>query len=432
MNTLNETNNQELPMEVLNVDVHNMGLFMFLSMLKCSAMGNYKLNENAYVARESIHHETTYFDAAWCNPKDSHDSLYIEMKTRKIGDYEVRYENRIIDDVMDKIGNLLSIRDECQYIVPIIIYKKEHRSFNRLWEADILMMWGRGGERGHVIGPLLPIKEWHSIIAKAHDVQELMSILDKVDDRWQQEQQEKQEEQEEQEQQEKQEEQEEQEQQEKQEEQEEQEQQEKQEEQEQQEKQEEQEQQQEEQEQNTNNGKLLKTKKRKVYLKRHYLDALKKMNLDQLMTTEKLSKEVMFLIKNGHLSEHRPLTWPSSWERVLPGLVKKRRIDLAVVNSEGGFKVNIDHLEHGHNYKLQFNFDIKNYEFLIQIRMDFKKVNSPKYLEMARSMHIARAKGKTWDAVRDMIKDQYGKEFSVSHLHNILDLNKDRLTNDPK
>ena len=163
MNTLNDTNNQELPLEVLNVDVHNMGLFMFLSMLKCSAMGNYKLNENAYVSRESVHHETTYFDAAWYNPKDRQDSVFIEMKTRKIGDYEVRYERRIIDDVMDKIGNLLSVRDECRYIVPIIIYKKEHRSFNRLWEADILMMWG--DQRGHVIGPMLPIKKWYSIIA---------------------------------------------------------------------------------------------------------------------------------------------------------------------------------------------------------------------------------------------------------------------------
>ena len=344
MNTLNETNYQDLPQEVLNVDVHNMGLFMFLSMLKCSGMGNYKLRENAYVARESVRAETIYFDASWYNPRDSQDSLFVEMKTRKIGDHEVRYENRIIEDVMDKIDNLLSVRDECRYIVPIIIYKKEHRSFNRLWEADILMMWG--DERRHVIGPLLPIKKWHSIIAKAHDVQELMSILDKVYNCWQQEQEQEQialelesvEKQDEEKQEEEQD--------------------------------EEEEEEEEEQEEDSRSWGSRSWGSRPLEERRFSLAAIGYMVIhycvktkDQLITIKGITEQVKATFHQGL---HQSLKHPSWWKESLPKMIRDDLIKMVVVNDLDAFEVTKDNIIKDENSRTFFNFKIEDYQLLIE------------------------------------------------------------------
>jgi hypothetical protein len=336
MNTLNETNYQDLPLEVLNVDIHNSALFMFLSMLKCSVMGNYKLRENAYVARESVYQETKYFDAVWYNPKDEWDQLLIEMKTRKVGDHEVEYIDRIIKDVMSKIGGLLGLERVYigSYVVPIIIYKKAHRSFDGLWNADMLMMWGN--KEFHCNGPILSVKKWHSIIAKTHDIDDLMDTLDKVyheeiheeiNDRNEVLAEEEQEEQEEQ----------------------------------------------KEQEDNEVKGKSIgwgngsqpAREERRfsltaiAYMVMHYL---LKIN-DQLVTVEEISERVKRL---SHPRIHKNLRHPSWWKESLPKMIRDDLIKMIAVNDLDTFEVTKDNIIKGENSRTFFNFKIEDYQLLIE------------------------------------------------------------------
>jgi len=320
MNTLSETDNQELPVEVLNVDVHNRALFMFLSMLKCSPMGNYKLRENAYVARESVHQETRYFDAVWYNPKDEWDQLLIEMKTRKVGEYEVGHVDRIIKDVMSKISGLLDLK-QAPYVVPIVIYKKEHRSFNGLWGADMLMMWG--GKNGHCNGSVFTLAQWSSILRQVHDVDDLMLTLAQIDQR--------------------------------------------------------QEAceceqddisysiQNEDQQINVKwgDGSQPAREERRFslaaigYMVMHFLLKVS----DQLVTVEEISERVK---KLSHLPINKQLKRPSWWKESLPKMIRDDLIKMIAVNDLDAFEVTKDNIIKDETSRTFFNFKIEDYQLLIE------------------------------------------------------------------
>jgi hypothetical protein len=355
MNTLNETNYQDLPLEVLNVDIHNTALFMFLSMLKCSVMGNYKLRENAYVARESVHQETKYCDAVWYNPKDEWDQLLIEVKTRKVGNHEVGYIDRIIKDVMSKIRKLLDL-GQGNYVVPIIIYKKEHRSLNKLWNADMMIMSGNRG--GHHDSIILPISEWYSILANVHDIDDLMLTLLEVNEQtpssghfsenWgtkeceeavdeylamkysEEEEQEEQEEQEEEEQ---------------------------------------EEQEEEEQEEDSRSWGSRSWGSRPLEERRFSLAAIGYMVIhycvktkDQLITIKGITEQVKATFHQGL---HQKLKHPSWWKESLPKMIRDDLIKMVVVNDLDAFEVTKDNIIKDENSRTFFNFKIEDYQLLI-------------------------------------------------------------------
>ena len=303
MNTLNETNYQDLPLEVLNVDIHNTALFMFLSMLKCSVMGNYKLRENAYVSRESVYQETKYCDAVWYNPKDEWDQLLIEVKTRKVGSHEVGYIDRIIKDVMSKISKLLDL-GQGNYVVPIIIYKKEHRSLNKLWNADMMIM--SGNRNGHHDSTVLPISEWYSILANVHDIDDLMLTLLEVN-----------------------------------------------------------EQEEEEQEEDSRSWGSRPSEERRFslaaigYMVIHYCVKTK----DQLITIKGITEQVKATFHQGL---HQSLKHPSWWKESLPKMIRDDLIKMVVVNDLDAFEVTKDNIIKDENSRTFFNFKIEDYQLLIE------------------------------------------------------------------
>lgn len=180
---LSKEDNKDLPIEVINVDIHNKALFMFLSMLKCSKMGNYKLRDSAYIARESCYKETPFFDAVWVDPKENSDFLLIEVKTRMVGDYEVNYEDRIIKDVVSKTQGLINNDMDIpttgyKFIVPVFIYKKEHRAYNQLGYANLLVIWG--DKNFYCVSAVNTIEYWAWFFSDQHDIDHLFFSLEEI------------------------------------------------------------------------------------------------------------------------------------------------------------------------------------------------------------------------------------------------------------
>jgi hypothetical protein len=169
-----ELSKRDLAARILNTNIHNHCMFLFASMIKRCALGNYYEQRHPFSFREANINELNVCDGLFYD--DYGQSLVVEVKTRIIKDSHIN----VIDSI--KTAITMELKEELfnnYFIVPVFMYTASDRDLWDFREAKIMMHFGN--QNHNVWTKAYKIKEWYECIKLSTNIAELFDYMISID-----------------------------------------------------------------------------------------------------------------------------------------------------------------------------------------------------------------------------------------------------------
>ena len=138
----NKLSKEDLEAKALNLNIHNHCMFLFASMLKRCAMGNYYRQVSPFTFEESSGNAIAFCDGGY---KDDYGNLLvIEVKTRIIKESQVNPADAIKKAISQELKDELFNYD---FIVPVFMYTANHRAAWSFDDAKVMIYFGTANNR---------------------------------------------------------------------------------------------------------------------------------------------------------------------------------------------------------------------------------------------------------------------------------------------
>jgi hypothetical protein len=138
----NKLSKEDLEAKALNLNIHNHCMFLFASMLKRCAMGNYYRQVSPFTFEESSGSAIAFCDGGY---KDDYGNLLvIEVKTRIIKESQVNPADAIKKAISQELKDELFNYD---FIVPVFMYTANHRAAWSFDDAKVMIYFGTANNR---------------------------------------------------------------------------------------------------------------------------------------------------------------------------------------------------------------------------------------------------------------------------------------------
>lgn len=165
---------EDLEARARNNNIHNHFLFLFGSMLKRCALGNYYHHKECFVFREATDLERWYCDAVYYDKYSS--PLLIEAKTRLIKESQVHIEDSIKKDIFKELKDDLFNHN---FIVPVLMYTREHRDTWDFKDSKIMLYFG--GPNKQVWSKAHTLEEWYECLKMSYSINDLLDHASYMD-----------------------------------------------------------------------------------------------------------------------------------------------------------------------------------------------------------------------------------------------------------
>ena len=169
-----ELSKEDLEARARNNNIHNHFLFLFGSMLKRCALGNYYHHKECFVFREATDLERWYCDAMYYDKYSS--PLLIEAKTRLIKTSQVHIEDSIKKDVFAELKDNLFNHN---FMVPVLMYTREHRDTWDFKNSKIMLYFG--GPNKQVWSKTYTLEEWYECLKMSYSINDLLDHASSID-----------------------------------------------------------------------------------------------------------------------------------------------------------------------------------------------------------------------------------------------------------
>ena len=169
-----ELSKEDLEARARNNNIHNHFLFLFGSMLKRCALGNYYHHKECFVFREATDLERWHCDAIYYDKYSS--PLLIEAKTRLIKESQLHIEDSIKKDIFEELKDNLFNHN---FIVPVLMYTREQRDSWNYKDSKIMLYFG--GPNRQVWSKAHTLDKWYECLKMSYSINDLLDHASSID-----------------------------------------------------------------------------------------------------------------------------------------------------------------------------------------------------------------------------------------------------------